>query len=130
MIRPVAEVLGRVDVPVDQFPGDRTHQQLVELVLRHQSATATVVYLAGGKPALSDAELRPDSLDLVGEHGSDLTQCGVADRAPEHPSTHAGFHGREIEIFDHDFVVGVHQPTRELVVGLQAQVHAPAVETG
>ena len=130
MVRPVAEVLGRVAIPVDQFPSESTHQHLVELVLRDQSATTAVVYLAGGEPTISDAELRPDSLDLVGEHGSDLTQGRVADRATECPSPHAGFHGGEIEIFDHDLAVGVHQPTRELVVGLQAQVDAPAIEMG
>ena len=45
MVRPVAEVLGRADIPVDQFPADRAHQHLVELVLRDQPAAAAMMDL-------------------------------------------------------------------------------------
>jgi hypothetical protein len=63
----------------------------------------------------------PRALGLMAEHGTKPAKAGVCRRAPKRSPAHRSRHPSEVEVFDHDLALGVHQLPHELVDGLPAR---------
>jgi hypothetical protein len=121
VIRPVTEITRSVSIAVDDFAGLRTHQQLVDASFADQPAWgavrcgAAVVDLAGREPTVRHDQLAAIAGGLVGQHRPDQTHRGIGNGTPVGTPSHAAFHGRQIEVFDHDVAIGARQLGAELM---------------
>src|ERR1035437_694375 len=127
-VRPVTEVMCCVDVPVDNLACHYTDELFGELLRFDQPAPTSMVEFRRSEPTVGDRQCGSSPRHLVGELRPDLAECGVRDRTPECPPSHALLHGSEVEVFDDHLAVGVRQHRGELVGCLLAQVDAPPVE--
>src|ERR1700682_2776411 len=88
VIRPVTEIARSVVIAVDDLTGARAHQLLVDTAAAGQPARcaircgATVVDLAGGKPAIGHGEHTAVASGLIGQLGPDRPHRSVGDGAP------------------------------------------------
>jgi hypothetical protein len=136
MTRPVTEIKRSVSVPVDDLTSEWADQVFVDPALADQPARraarlgASVVDLAGRKPAMRHCEHRAMAGGLVGELRPDRAHCGIGHRPAKRPPTHTAFHGLQIKVFDHDVAIAACQLSGELMGGFPTQVHAPAVQPG
>jgi hypothetical protein len=110
-------------IAVDELTGAWAHQLLVDTAAAGQPARcaigcgATVVDLAGGKPAIGHRQYPAVAGGLVGQQWPDRTHRSVADRAPVGAPPHTAFHRGHVEVFDHDVAVYARQLGGELVGG-------------
>ena len=116
VIRPVTEIATRVFVAVDEFAGLRTYQQLVDASVADQPAQGAVRLRCSrggsgwtGTNGPPPSARRPIAGGLVGQHRPDQTHRGIRNGTPVGTPSHAAFHGRQIEVFDHDVAIGARQ---------------------
>jgi hypothetical protein len=134
MIRPVTEIRRSVSIPVDDLTSEWADQVFVDPPVADQPTRravrlgASVVDLAGGKPAIRHCEHRAMAGGLVGQLRPDRAHCGIGHRPAKRPPAHTAFHGLQIEVFDHDVAIAARQLGGELMGGFPPQVHAPAVQ--
>jgi hypothetical protein len=80
-----------------------------------------VVELRRGEPPVGNDQADTRTLGLVREGGPEGPKPSVRDCAPEGPPFYGSLHRGEVEIFDHDLALGVHQLPHELADGLPAR---------
>jgi hypothetical protein len=76
MIRPIAEVLRGIDVPIHHSVAGLAGEVLGEL-RACEGPAATVMNLGRGKKAVCNDKVRPRALGLVVEYGRDAAKAGV-----------------------------------------------------
>jgi hypothetical protein len=110
-------------VAVNDFTGVWADQFLVDAAFADQPARCAVrcgvavVDLAGGKPAIGHRQHSAVTGGFVRQLRCDQTHAGIRDRPAESPPAHTAFHGRKIEVFDHEVAIAARQLGGELVGG-------------
>src|SRR6266540_2733239 len=93
-----------------------------------QVATAAMMELRRGKPAVSHDQLPTGRRALVGQRQPDPADPGLVDAAPKRPPTHPPPHRGDVEVLDHDSAVAARQVSRQRMDRLAAEVGRPPVQ--
>ncbi len=126
LLRPVAEVLCSVMVPIDHFAGCDAEKRFCHLGWCYEAKATPVVNLAGGIPPVGANEGCGSRLHLVGDLQAELSKGSIRNSS----APHRPLHRRHIEVFDHDVRVCGNKPSGQLVPRILAYIHGPAAMLG
>ena len=125
---PVTEIQRRIGVAVYLLPTGWTAPHALAESEVSQIATAAVMGLGGGEPAVGHHKPPSRPARFVGQGGADPAEACLVHTASERPPPHATGHRGNVEVFDDDGPVASGKAGGEDMDGLAAQVGRSPVQ--
>ena len=125
---PVTKIQRRIGVAVYLLPTGWTAPHALAESEVSQIATAAVMGLGGGEPAVGHHKPPSRPARFVGQGGADPAEACLVHTASERPPPHATGHRGNVEVFDDDGPVASGKAGGEDMDGLAAQVGRSPVQ--